>query len=103
MKMIEKITGVPENDELISKITINNGTFSGGECYIQKDAPIYIDYYICKIKIGISPSEIKDKNYADLSAELRQKGFSNIKIKRADDMYHGFLGLFIVTSMVCAV
>lgn len=92
VKMIEKITDVPENDELISKITINNSAFSGGECYIQKDAPIYIDYNICKLKIGISSSEIKDKNYSDLAAELRQKGFSNIKIKRADDMYHGFLG-----------
>ena len=91
VKMIENITEVPSNDELISKIKINNGTFSSGECYIQKDAPIYIDYYVCKLKIGIPSSEIKDKNYKDLAEELKQKGFSNITIKRADDMYHGVL------------
>ena len=89
---IERITDVPSNDELISTIKINNSTFNGGECYIQKDAPIYIDYYVCKLKIGIPSSEIKDKNYKDLSEELKQKGFSNITIKRADDMYHGFIG-----------
>lgn len=92
VKMTERITDVPSNDELISTIKINNSTFNGGECYIQKDAPIYIDYYVCKLKIGIPSSEIKDKNYKDLSEELKQKGFSNITIKRADDMYHGFIG-----------
>ena len=92
MKMIENITDVPSNDELISKIKINNGTFNGGECYVQKDAPIYIDYFVCKLKIGIPSSEIKDNNYKDLAEKLKQKGFSNITIKRADDMYHGFIG-----------
>ena len=92
VKMIENITDVPSNDELISKIKINNGTFNGGECYVQKDAPIYIDYFVCKLKIGIPSSEIKDNNYKDLAEKLKQKGFSNITIKRADDMYHGFIG-----------
>ena len=36
---------------------------------------------------------IKDKNYKDLAEELKRKGFSNITIKRADDMYHGFLNI----------
>lgn len=76
---------------LTSGLTLNGKEYFKGECYLPASAPIKVSYYIYQVKIGISSSEIKDKNYKKLSEELKQKGFSNITIKRADDMYHGVL------------
>lgn len=76
---------------LTSGLTLNGKEYLKGECYLPASAPIKVSYYIYQVKIGISSSEIKDKNYKKLSEELKQKGFSNITIKRADDMYHGVL------------
>lgn len=76
---------------LTSGLTLKGKEYLKGECYLPASAPIKVSYYIYQVKIGISSSEIKDKNYKKLSEELKQKGFSNITIKRADDMYHGVL------------
>lgn len=76
---------------LTSGLTLNGKEYLKGECYLPASAPIKVSYYIYQVKIGISSSEIKDKNYKKISEELKQKGFSNITIKRADDMYHGVL------------
>ena len=77
---------------LTSGLILNGKEYLKGECYLPASAPIKVSYYVHQLKIGIPSSEIKDKNYKDLSEELKQKGFSNITIKRANDMYHGFIG-----------
>lgn len=87
---------VIQNDDkkyLTSGLELNGIEYLSGECYLPVSAPINVSYYVYQIKFGIPSSMIKDKNYKDLAEELKRKGFSNITIKRADDMYHGFLNI----------
>ena len=87
---------VIQNDDkkyLTSGLELNGIEYLSGECYLPASAPIKVSYYVFQLKIGIPSSEIKDRNYKELAEELKQKGFSNITVERADDMYHGFLNI----------
>lgn len=76
---------------LVSDISINNENFVDGDCFIQSAAPIKIDYYVYTIAIGEAASSIEGSQYTDVVKSLKEKGFTNIKLLRANNLINGWI------------
>lgn len=87
----EKITDDITKNQLISNITVNNELFTSGDCYLQKTASIALEYYVLKIVIGGTESSFTGEQYSRVVAKLREKGFTNIQLKRADNLITGWI------------
>lgn len=70
---------------------MNGQSFTGGDCFLQKSAPIQIKYYTLKITVGSAASEIEGQNYSEVVSELKTMGFTNITLKRSNDLVLGWL------------
>lgn len=75
---------------LVAGLTINGESFNAGECHVQKTAPIEIKYYTLKINIGEKASDIAGDNYKEVVSALKLMGFTNITLKRANDLVLGW-------------
>ena len=78
-------------DQMVYEVKIGDAVFDRGECYVQKDAPIVISYYDLSITIGTSASDLKGEDYLAIVSDLQAKGFSDIVIKRSDDLLTGWI------------
>lgn len=78
-------------DQMVYEVKIGDAVFDRGECYVQKDAPIVISYYDLSITIGASASDLKGEDYLAIVSDLQAKGFSDIVIKRSDDLLTGWI------------
>lgn len=78
-------------NHLVAGLTINGESFNAGECYIQKTAPIIIKYYALMITVGEKASDIKGDNYTEVVSDLKAMGFTNITLKRANDLVFGWV------------
>ena len=90
VSVIEKNTTSQDKNQLVASVTINDERFASGDCFIQKAAPIFIEYYVIKLEIGTKASEFEGEQYKDVVAALTNKGFTNIQLVRADDLKLGF-------------
>lgn len=70
----------------ISSIAVNSTPFYSGECYVSKSVPIKIEYYELLIEIGKKASKFEGEQYSDVVEELKEMGFTNIHLKRANDI-----------------
>ncbi len=84
-------TSEMSKNHLISSLTLNGEDFNGGECHLQKTAPIEIEYYTLKITVGESASDIEGDGYIEVVARLKEMGFANITLMRADDLITGWI------------
>lgn len=83
----EKVTTSKANNHRVASITLNKETFTGGDCYLQKTAPIAIEYYRLMITTNKSDDDYeKYENYKDLQDFLKTQGFTNIELQRSDDL-----------------
>ena len=82
----------------ISTVTIGNSNYESGDCFVRKSEEITITYYKTAKKIGKSSSSITGRNYLEIKKYLSDQGFTNIVLKRTDDLWFvkelGVFGLF---------
>lgn len=100
VSVIEKNTTSQDKNHLVASVTINEERFASGDCFIQKAAPISIEYYVIKLEIGTTASEFVGEQYKDVVTALTDRGFTNIQLVRADDLR---LGLFAKEGAVKSV
>ena len=77
-------------NQLVASISLNGQSFTGGDCFIQKNAPIQIKYYTLTIEIDGEAKDYEGRNYQEVVSELESLGFTNITLKRADDLVLGW-------------
>lgn len=83
----EEETTSKTSNHLVASITLNKETYTGGDCFLQKTAPIVIEYYRLKITTNSSDDEYEDyEKYSDLVDALKGQGFTNIELQRSDDL-----------------
>lgn len=90
----EKATTVASQNLLVASININNEAFNAGDCYVQKGAPIVIEYYVLNIAPGQSASSYASNTkgkYSSVVAELKDMGFINILVYRNNDLINGWI------------
>ena len=82
----------------ISTVTISSGTYESGDCYVRKADEITITYYRTAKRIGKDSGSMTGRNYLEVKKYLTDQGFTNIVLKRTDDLWFvkeaGFLWLF---------
>ena len=80
-------TSDKSKNKLVSGILINDEKYTGGDCFVPTDAKIQINYHKLKITLSQSAKEItKGKQYSEVLKILQKKGFTNIVLKRANDI-----------------
>lgn len=90
----EKVTDIKTLNQLVASVSINNQQFSKGDCFVQKSAPIVIEYYSLKITIGHKTSyftENKEGYYSSVISLLKEMGFTNITVYRNNDLFNGWI------------
>ena len=78
----------------VASISINGQQYSQGDCFVQKSAPIIVEYYRLKITIGNKTSfftENKTGNYSSIVSSLKSMGFTNITLYRNNDLFNGWV------------
>lgn len=78
-------------NQLVASISLNGQSFTGGDCFIQKNAPIQIKYYKLMIDIEDGVKDYEGRDYQEVVSELASLGFANITLKRANDLVTGWL------------
>lgn len=87
VKLIAKNTEVKHQNKYVASIKLNGEEYIAGECYVPKNSAIQIEYYNLQIKIGQTASSFEnDQQYSDVVNRLKSKGFTNIRVQRADDI-----------------
>lgn len=82
--LVSKSWEYRDDEHMISSIKIDDKWFTKGDCYVNKDANIIIEYYEAKIEIERKSSEYKNEPYLDVKEELTEKGFTNIQLFRTN-------------------
>ena len=89
-KIIHTKSEVSKDEDLyhkVSGISLNKEEYASGECYLQRSAPIMIRFYAPQIEIGKTAKQFEDDQaYTDVVKYLQSKGFTNIRLQRADDI-----------------
>ena len=70
---------------------LNDAAYTEGACYLQKDTPIALQYGSLRIVVGKGASAFVEQQYKTVVKELQSKGFTNIVLKRANDLITGWL------------
>ena len=62
------------------------------ECYLPLSASVDVTYFKLRIVIGKDATDFEDnEQYTDIVNLLKNKGFSNIRLQRANDLVTGFV------------
>lgn len=91
VSIVEDSTFDREKNKKITAITLNGRLYMDEECYLSPDASIKISYNILMIYIGREKADFEDKYYKDVETNLRECGFTNITLKRANNLKFGVL------------
>lgn len=76
---------------MLPYIKVRDALYTSGDCYVQQNAPIMVGYYKLKIQVGEAASAFSKTQYTDLAADLKEMGFTDITLLRADDLISGWL------------
>ncbi len=87
----ETITYEREQNGFVASISIDGNVYTDGKCYLPKNTPITISCYTLKITIGNKSSKFKGRYYKDVVADLQERGFINIELRRANNLKLGIL------------
>ena len=92
IKVVEKTTETKTQNRLVSSISFDNAEYIAGECYLQKTASIRIEYYSLRIKISHTAKDFENSDlYSAVVSKLKNMGFTNIRLKRANDLVTGWV------------
>ena len=89
--MEEQTTLDKDENQLTAGLSLNGENYTGEKCFTPADAPIIIYYYALKISMENKSPKYIGKNYKDVVESLKEKGFTNIELKRANYLQIGFL------------
>ncbi len=87
--LVKRDTRGKNINKKVSGITLNSEVYTDGDCFLQTKAPIIIEYFFLKIEIGTSTSKLEGEQYKDVVKQLKDKGFTNIHLKRANNLING--------------
>ena len=91
------ITIVPRKTNSTSKygkiygLSLNRTEYKNGNCFIPKGSKIVLECYKVMIAIGKDASAMHKKDYKQIVSDLKQKGFTNIRLERSDDLVTGWI------------
>ena len=74
-------TSEPQDNQAIEGIYISGKAFNDEKCYIPTDALVIVQYWVYKIAIGNSSGDFKGESIQKVTAELRNRGFTNIRVE----------------------
>lgn len=83
----DETTNKIKENKLVAGILFNDKSFESGDCYLPKGTKIVIKRYILNLSAGRNSGDYIGKNYHDVANELKEKGFTNIHLLRADDLW----------------
>lgn len=89
--VVSKETDISSRNHLVASISLNNDSFIAGDCHIQSGASIKLEYYVFTIAIGDTASNFAGNQYSDIVAKLKNKGFTNIHLQRANNLINGWI------------
>lgn len=72
-------------------IRVNDELYVGGDCYVQKGTLIEISYYNLVIEMSKKASDYEKEQYSSVVEELKSCGFTNIVLKRSNDLINGWV------------
>ena len=87
------ITAFPEDtleknkDRLITKLVLNDETYTNGHCYLPKDAPIDITYFTLKITMPDDNMSFIGQDYEEVVKRLTEDGFTNVQTEQINTGY----------------
>ncbi len=94
VKLIEVITDDPSENRLISTIRIYGDPYTGGDCFVEGSAEIEIKYYFLRVYMEKPSSYYVNNNslnYKDVVTEFKNMGYTNILLKRSNDLTTGII------------
>ena len=87
VEIVSKPTIKRDDVDKIAAICIDDSIFESGECYINKEAEVKIEYYVFKtICIDGTKKSFIGRDYKDVRTELENKGFINVKFLRTNNL-----------------
>lgn len=92
--VVAKDTSDKSQNQMIAGLTFNGEAYTGGDCFLQKSAPIVIEYYNLKITPGKAAKDYTPNTagyYSTVVSELKALGFTNIKVYRENDLINGWV------------
>lgn len=92
--VVAKDTSELSHNLVIAELTFNGEVYTEGECFLQKSAPIKIEYYNLKITPGKAAKDYVSNTvgyYSTVVSELKALGFTNIKVYRKNDLINGLI------------
>ena len=75
-------TSEKDEDQLITKLVLNDEVYTNGHCYLPKDAPIDITYFTFKITMSNDNLSFISQNYEDVVSSLTEDGFTNVQTEQ---------------------
>lgn len=90
--VVAKDTSDKSLNQMIAGLKFNGEAYTGGDCFLQKSAPIVIEYYNLKITPGKAAKDYMpntENYYSTVVSELKALGFVNITVYRLDDIFWG--------------
>ena len=78
-------------NQLVSRVKLGDDDFTSGDCYLPETAPIEIKYYMLKSAIGDTADSLEGEQYAKVVEKLKEKGFMNIELQRANNLINGWI------------
>lgn len=92
--VVAKDTTDKSKNQMIVSLTFNGEAYTGGDCFLQKSAPIVIEYYNLKITPRKAAKDYTPNTagyYSTVVNELKALGFNNIKVYRKNDLINGWV------------
>lgn len=80
-----------EKERMIDHVELGGINYESGKCYVDKQATVVYRTFISTIIVGTSAEDYIDKNYSSVVDELKEKGFTNIRLLRKNDLSTGWL------------
>ena len=90
--VVARDTSDKSQNQMIAGLTFNGESYIGGDCFLQKSAPIVIEYYYLKITPGKAAKYYTPNTegyYSTVVNELKTLGFTNITVYRLDNIFLG--------------
>lgn len=87
----DETTNKKLKNKLVAEVKLNDKSYESGGCYLPNNTKIVIMRYILEIMPGRDSSQYEGMNYQSAVNELKDKGFTNIHLIRADDLWTGWV------------
>ena len=80
-----------EKEHIIDRVELGGIKYEGGKCYIDKQATVTYHTFISTIETGTSAEDFIGENYSSVADELETRGFTNIILKRKNNLTTGWV------------